>query len=102
MVVTGAVLLHVALGVPFVVCIGLAVMPRRAGDRLAPWAGVAASALTLLALLGAAVLAGRDRGGHFRLVTDAAWAPALDLRWHLTWRPSLARLKCFTIPMKAR
>ena len=39
--------------------------------------------LTLLALLGAAVLVGRDRGGHFRLVTDAAWAPALDLRWHL-------------------
>jgi NADH-quinone oxidoreductase subunit M len=82
-VVTGQSLLHIALGVPLVTCVILAMLPRRAGDRVAPAVGVAASGLTLVALVAAAVLVGRDGGGQFHLVTDAAWAPALDLRWHL-------------------
>ncbi|HET6920002.1 MAG TPA: hypothetical protein VFI46_11130, partial [Jiangellaceae bacterium] len=81
--VTGQLLLHVALGVPLVACLGLAVLPRRAGDRLAPGVGLAASGTALVALLTAAVLVGRDEGGQFHLVTDTSWAPALDLRWHL-------------------
>ncbi|HEY9375986.1 MAG TPA: proton-conducting transporter membrane subunit, partial [Jiangellaceae bacterium] len=80
---TGQILLHVALGAPLVACLGIAVLPRRVGDRVAPGVGVAASGLTLLALVAAAALVGRDRGAQFHLVTDVSWAPALDLRWHL-------------------
>jgi NADH-quinone oxidoreductase subunit M len=82
-VVTGQLLLHAALGVPLFACLGLAVLPRRYGDRIAPTVGVAASGLVLLALLAAAVVVGRAGGGRFQLVTDVSWAPALDLRWHL-------------------
>jgi NADH-quinone oxidoreductase subunit M len=82
-VVIGQLVLHVALGIPLIACLGLAVLPRRVGDRFGPGIGAAASGVALVALLAAAVLVGRDGGGQFHLVTDAAWAPALDLRWHL-------------------
>ena len=80
---TGQLLLHAALAVPLVACLGLAVLPRRIGDRVAPAVGVAASGLALTALLAVVIMVGRDQGGQFHFVADVAWAPALDLRWHL-------------------
>lgn len=81
--VTGQVLLHVALGAPLAGCLALAVVPGRAGERRAPVVGVAASAVALIALAVAAVLADTRDGGRVQLVTDTAWAPAVDLRWHI-------------------
>ena len=81
--VTGQVLLHVALGAPLAGCLALAAVPRRVGDRRGPAVGVAASGIALVALLLAAVLLDTDDGGTVQFATDAAWAPAVDLRWHL-------------------
>jgi NADH-quinone oxidoreductase subunit M len=80
---TGAVLLHVALGAPLAGSVGLALVPRRIGERRAPVTGVAASAVALAALVAVVALADKDDGGRAQFVTDAAWAPAVDLRWHL-------------------
>ncbi|MGH8776606.1 MAG: complex I subunit 4 family protein [Jiangellaceae bacterium] len=80
---TGQVLLHVALGAPLVACLGLAVLPRPVGDRRAPAVGVAASAVSLAALVVATFLVDRADGGRAQLVTDVEWAPAFDLHWHL-------------------
>src|SRR5918995_1558494 len=80
---TGAVLLHVALGAPLAGTLGLALVPRRIGERRAPITGVVASGVALAALVAVVVLADKDDGGRAQFVTDAAWAPAVDLRWHL-------------------
>jgi formate hydrogenlyase subunit 3/multisubunit Na+/H+ antiporter MnhD subunit len=82
-VVTGQVLLHVALGAPLAGCLALAAVPRRVGDRWGLAVGVVASGIALVALLLAAVLLDTDDGGTVQFATDAAWAPAVDLRWHL-------------------
>jgi NADH-quinone oxidoreductase subunit M len=81
---TSALLIAV-LAVPAAGALLLAALPARA-ERTARWAGVAASAVTFV--LSVALLAGRHgpRGGAvvdpWREV-DAAWVPALGLRFHL-------------------
>jgi NADH-quinone oxidoreductase subunit M len=81
--VIGQVLLHVALAAPLVGCLGLVAAGRRVRDRRSPAVGVVASGIALVALVAAALLVDRDDTGRAQLVTDVAWAPALDLRWHL-------------------
>ncbi|MBD0292927.1 MAG: NADH-quinone oxidoreductase subunit M [Jiangellaceae bacterium] len=80
---TGQLLLHAALGAPLLGCLGLAAAPRRAADAVAPAVGVAVAGISLAALIGVAVVAVPQGTDRQQAVTDLAWAPALDLRWHL-------------------
>lgn len=79
----GSWLLVVLLAAPLTGSLGLLVAGRGRGDRLARPVGVAASAVALALAVVAAIVFDTDRTADAQLVTDVAWAPAIDLRWHL-------------------
>ncbi len=68
----------VAIALPLAGGLSLAALPHRAG-RLAPPVGVAASGLTLAAVVWVAVLFDRDESERAQFVTAVAWAPTLRL-----------------------
>ncbi len=76
-------LLLALLAVPLAGSLLLLAAGRDRGDRLARPLGVVTSGVTLALAVAATVAFDLGRAGDMQLVTDVAWAPAIDLRWHL-------------------
>jgi len=79
----GGWLLVAVLAVPLAGSLALLAAGAERGERLARPVGVLASGLTLVVAVAAAVVFDLGQSGVVQLETNARWAPAIDLRWHL-------------------
>lgn len=76
-------ILHLLMLVPLAGCLTLFLLPRGAATRLAPLVGLVASGGALAAAVVAAVRFDIGSSGTVQFVTEAEWAPALNLYWRL-------------------